>query len=181
MARSSLKGRQYTIYVHRDEDLADWKKLCPSSMTLNGWILEMIEKGIDVIEKRSIPRINDTEELNALRKENLELKKENEVLAARLHQKEIQDALEQSQKPLQLDKQIVDLLKTGGFWPSTRIIANLINHGEMDDAAYTPTALEERVMKNANSKRRKAIKHTLQELEQLGLLELTPRGWKWIK
>jgi hypothetical protein len=173
MARPELKGRQFTIYANREEDLRKWKELCPP-MTLNGWILEMIEKGI---ENRP-PRTNDTQELNDLRKKVQELTKENEMMAARLHQREILDALERSKGPMQLDKQIIDLLKTGGCWPSTRIIANLINHGEMEDRAYPTTALEERVTKNANSKRRKAIKHTLDALESVGLIELTPQGWR---
>jgi hypothetical protein len=75
MARKSLNKRQITVYARDDTDVDKWKKLC-KPLTLNGWILEMIEKGIE----NSFLITIDTEELNSLRKENMELKNEIEIV-----------------------------------------------------------------------------------------------------
>ncbi|MGD0953934.1 MAG: hypothetical protein ABR985_16345 [Methanotrichaceae archaeon] len=85
MARADLKCRQYTIYAHHDKDLSKWKDRCPPTLSLNSWIVELIERGMEdeKIAARSKSSSN-SDELNRLRRENLDLQQANERLAARL-------------------------------------------------------------------------------------------------
>jgi hypothetical protein len=162
VARPEVRDRQYTIYLPSKDDIARWRKLS-KPLTLNRWIYEMVERSIENKPSKN----KDTEELNALRKENLGLKKDLEIAMAKLQQKEEREreyVLERSKGGMLLDKQIIDLLRAGGSWTSQNIISRIMTTGGIH-----------------LSERRKAVKRTLDELERTGLIELTSRGWKWIK
>jgi len=123
MARPEVRDRQFTIYFESREDLERWRKLS-KPLTLNHWIMLMVEKAIEDAPTRT--KSND--DINDLRKENLWLKKENKVMAAKLEQnraREIEDLMEQAKGPMLLDKQVVDLLRSGDHWSSTQIIKKL--------------------------------------------------------
>jgi hypothetical protein len=199
MARREVQDRQFTIYFPSHEDLERWKGLS-KPYTLNHWIMLMVEKAI----KDKPIRTRDADEINALRKRNLELEQENESLTARLEKtkaKEVEALLEKAKGPIPLDKHVVDLLRSGGAWPSARIIKELTTEKEMatadgEDVNYRMLEVEEipalylspstkelskPVIKFNRSERIKGIKRTLEQLEALNLVEYTRQGWKWHK
>lgn len=108
MARKSLNARQFTLYAKADGDIPRWKELCPSTLTLNGWLVELIESSIEGGQDMRAPRTKLNDEIARLKKENLETKSENERLLARIND------LEHARTSIQLDKSIVDYLKSGG-------------------------------------------------------------------
>ena len=172
MARSQLKKRQYTIYTHHDEDLTEWKKLCPPTLTLNGWILTMIEKGIDVVENRQAPRIINPDEINALRMENINLKKELQMAMAKLEQLKIREAnyTKLIHEVDDNEREIIDFIKRGKYVTTTELLKATTHLGTFDTEEETEAFF---------SNQRKKIKHALETLEYAELVELTPRGWKW--
>jgi len=109
----------------------------------------MVERGIeptqpprDIIEDYSIPALYT--EISMLRGKikNLEETRTKEV---------------EYRQPEPLNKQVVDLLRSGGSWPSTRIIKEL----GTDHAA--------------------SINNTLEQLYSLELIKRDWRGWAWTK
>lgn len=108
MARKSLNARQFTLYAKADGDILRWKELRPSTLTLNGWLVELIESSIEGGQDMRAPRTKLNDEIARLKKENLETKLENERLLIRVND------LEHARTSIQLDKSIVDYLKNGG-------------------------------------------------------------------
>jgi hypothetical protein len=163
MARPDVRGRQLTLYLESREDLKRWRKLA-EPYPLSKWIRLTIEKAIT---EKPI-RTKDADEIDALKKRNLELEQENEVLTTRLEKtqaKQVEILLEKAKGPMQLDKEVVDLLRTGGVWSSARIMKTLdvikmVNKGEFPE-------------------RTKSIKTTLEVLNNLNLVEYTGTGWTW--
>lgn len=211
MARPSLKGRQLSLYAPSIEAVERWKKLCKPS-TLNGWILEMIDRGI---EDDNTPATKTGTHINALRKENMELKQENDRLKARLT--EIEKAFKTS-TPSRLDQNAVDFLKTGGviesaasahWWTIVDSITGKEKRVERpdeeeiikfkDSLGYTSIKIVERDdasktlvirpsdrvgglnLMEIRTMRAKNVSSTLEQLEELGLVKNTQRGWVWIK
>jgi hypothetical protein len=185
MARREVQPRQFTIYFNSREDLERYKKLA-EPYTLNRWIMLTIEKAVE----KPI-RTERSDEINTLRKENHELKQENEALTARLEKtlaREVDAIIERAKGPMQLDKGVVDLLRTGGVWSSARIIKEMaVADGE---DGYRATEIEENpvfylekeLSKPVNrSERVRGIKQTLEQLEALNLVKYTGQGWKWNK
>jgi hypothetical protein len=156
------------IYARTDDDIPKWKTLC-KPLTLNAWILEHIERGI---ERKPVAQLKDTEELNALRKRVQELTKENEMMAAKLHQNEVRQIKrlkERSEERTLFDKQLIDLLKQGGCYDSGQINVAM------------KTLVGEPSSRYPKMKRRRDIMVALKELEEAGLVEWTQKGWEWIK
>ncbi len=187
MARREVQDRQFTIYLDSHEDLERWKKLA-KPYTLNRWIMLQVERGIAAPKKTK-----DTDEVNALRKRNLELESENEALTARLEKIQAKEVEDMSKGPLPLDKSVVDLLKSGGQWSSARIVKELVKRemavaeGDEDVNYYKDEGIDEGPALSLepppfnHSERLKAIKKTLEELCNLGLVKQTWQGWAWNK
>jgi hypothetical protein len=171
MARAELKDRQFTIYAPSKDALKRWKQLC-KPMTLNSWILELIERGIEEIESAQ-PKTRSIDEINTLRKDNLELRKE----VARL-QREVAAIPERSEEP-SFDTGVVALLRTGGIWSSTQIIKELNSsfRNEIDES------INREDMSSFTNKilHAESINRTLEQLEELELVKNTVKGWLWIK
>jgi hypothetical protein len=173
MARAELKDRQFTIYAPSKDALKRWKQLC-KPMTLNSWILELIERGIEEIESAQ-PQTKSSDAINDLRKENRELRKE----VARL-QREVAAIPERSEEPL-LDKGIVLLLKAGGVWSSTQIIKELNKEVPRVDMPNFSNKIPDISSFTNKIHRAESINRTLEQLEYLDLITNTIKGWKWIK
>lgn len=188
MARREVRDRQYTIYLPSHEDLDRWRTLS-KPYTLNHWIVEMVEKGIEEVPKS---KMKSSDEINALRKENLKLKKEMAILEQK-RVREVEEILERAKEPMPLDKKVVDLIRAGGYWPSARIIKELkitaekeIVEEPLHDELREESILTRRVYSSeratvSNSGRAKVISSTLEQLENLGLVENTWKGWIWRK
>jgi hypothetical protein len=185
--------RVFTFLFPTAEDKARWKKLA-EPLTLNRWIFLQVERAI---EDAPVTTRTTTDDINALRKENLELRKENEAMAAKLDQsraREVEDILERSKGPMPMDKHVVDLLRSGGYWSSTRLMKKLAQEAappeamhafriDDDDASNSVVAadffsnsLNEILPLEVDAK---AVERTLDALEQIGLVKKSWQGWKW--
>jgi hypothetical protein len=169
VARSEFKGRQYTGYTPTPEILETWKERAKAAnLSLNHYILEAVES---VGEQKPTPEVDTTTELNTLRAENQQLKVELDRIRLRdaeilkrgeelRKQAESQKTFTTSFMPIPSKQAIISKLRAaGGFWTSDRINRELgiyINSGDNIDKI-------------------------LDELEDLGLIKETARGWQWIK
>jgi hypothetical protein len=174
MPRSEYAGRQVTLYLDTHADLVRWTELARPS-TLNRWVIEIVEASIDAPTQKSSNKVYG-EEINQLRKENLALKQEVERLAARVN--EAEKIHERSTASTQLEKDVVDLLRPGGVWTPSKINENLLIDNKLFAAKLkdmSMTAAPITVM----VERAKAINRTLEQLELLGLIKQTSRGWTW--
>jgi hypothetical protein len=185
--------RVFTFLFPTAEDKARWKKLA-EPLTLNRWIFLQVERAI---EDAPVTTRTTTDDINALRKENLELRKENEAMAAKLDQsraREVEDILERSKGPMPMDKHVVDLLRSGGYWTSTKLIKKLAQEAapeamqafRMDDDDASNSVVAADFFSNFNENLTlevdvKAVERTLDALEQIGLIKKSWQGWKWNK
>ncbi|MGD0951210.1 MAG: hypothetical protein ABR985_02260 [Methanotrichaceae archaeon] len=185
--------RVFTFLFPTAEDKARWKKLA-EPLTLNRWIFLQVERAI---EDAPVTTRTTTDDINALRKENLELRKENEAMAAKLDQsraREVEDILERSKGPMPMDKHVVDLLRSGGYWTSTKLIKKLAQEAapeamqafRMDDDDASNSVVAADFFSNFNENLTlevdvKAVERTLDALEQIGLVKKSWQGWKWNK
>jgi hypothetical protein len=185
--------RVFTFLFPTAEDKARWKKLA-EPLTLNRWIFLQVERAI---EDAPVTTRTTTDDINALRKENLELRKENEAIAAKLDQsraREVEDILERSKGPMPMDKHVVDLLRSGGYWTSTKLIKKLAQEAapeamqafRMDDDDASNSVVAADFFSNFNENLTlevdlKAVERTLDALEQIGLVKKSWQGWKWNK
>jgi hypothetical protein len=188
MARPDTRGRQLLLYFDTCEDLERWRKLA-EPYPLAKWVRLTIEKAIT---EKPI-RTKSSDEIDALKKKNLELERENEALTARLEKtkaRETEVLLEKAKGPMPLDKEVVALLKTGGVWSSTRIIRELTAEKEMAVAegedGYRADEIDEGpafylmpFSKPVLKLRVRGIKRTLEQLEALDLVKKTWQGWAW--
>ncbi|MGD0954954.1 MAG: hypothetical protein ABR985_21645 [Methanotrichaceae archaeon] len=193
MADLKFKHRQFTIYLPSAEDLDRWRKLAPP-YALNRWVYLMVEKALEGEQQRQTRTTIDTD---ALRKEVVDLRKENESLAAKLdhiRSKEVEDILERSSNsPMQLDRHVVDLLRSGGCWSSARLIKKLSQQPENNvvvferkyiDVEDSTTTITPEFFSNINDNislevDAKSVERTLDALEQIGLVVKLWNGWKW--
>ena len=171
--RPEFKGRQATIYLDTHADLVRWKKLAKPN-TLNRWVIETVEAAIEAPR----PKSSNGEEINQLRKENLDLRQEVERLAARLREaEEVYEKTAHTIHSPQLDRNVVDLLRSGGTWTSPKITEQLLT---ADKDTYKKFFTESHNELNKVD-HAKSISRTLELLEQAGLVEQTERGWIWNK
>jgi len=194
MADSKFKNRQFTIYLPSAEDLYRWRKLAPP-YALNRWIYLQVEKALEGEQQRKQTRT--THDTDALRKEVAELRKENGALAAKLdhiRSKEVEDILERSSNsPMQLDRHVVDLLRSGGCWTSTKLIKKLSQQPEnnknvvferkyidVDSTATITPEFFSNIKDNISLEVDvKSVERTLEALEEIGLVKKLWNGWKW--
>jgi len=195
MADLKFKHRQFTIYLPSAEDLDRWRALS-KPYALNRWVYLMVEKALECGEQQRQTRT--TIDTDALRKEVAELRQKNSILAAKLdhiRSKEVEDILERSSNsPMQLDKHVVDLLRSGGCWSSARLIKKLSQQPENnmvvferkyidveDSTAKTITSdfftnIKDNISLEVDAK---SVERTLDALEQIGLVVKLWNGWKW--
>jgi hypothetical protein len=210
MARPSFKGRQLSLYARSIEDVERWKKICKPS-TLNGWILELIDRELE----KDAPATKIGTDINVLRKENLDLKQENIRLKARVTE------IEKASKipaPSPLDPNAVEFLASRGviksaaqsYWwlivdaitgkekriesPSKEEITKFkdslgytsIRIIEKDDASKTVVIRpRDRAggldLMEIRTRRARNVSSTLEQLEAMGLVKNTQRGYVWTK
>lgn len=185
MARREVQDRQFSLYFPSVADKERWRKLA-KPYTLNHWIILMVQKAIE-----NKPTESSSDEVNALRKRNLELEQENKLLVRKLGQSRARE-VKGLKGPMPLDKQVVNLLKSGGFWPSTKIIRELkITVDGEDDGLYLESSsihgqrieplLKHSISEVDSSERVRAVSNTLEQLSDLELVENTWQGWRWRK
>ncbi len=159
MARRELRDRQITVYCKSHADLVRWRELA-APHSLNNWILNMVERGIDGPVFTSA----NSDEVNALRKEIADLKQRNNALAAQLAK--IKDSIV---KP-HLDKDVVALLKHGGTWSADRIAQEM----DLKHLTEITNEIHVNIFQRVDS-----VNATIEQLEHLGLVEISSEGWTW--
>lgn len=165
MTDPRFRDRHHTIYLPTKEDLDRWRSLA-EPLTLNRWIFLMVEKAIstDAADRPKARFSDDT--VIALRNENFTLKKETESLWETIQY--LQKKLEDLQgSPLPLDKEVVDILRLGGVWTSNNL----------NDVLKTKADASKQESEN-NALRAKAIRNTLDQLSDCGLVKKSWQGWK---
>jgi hypothetical protein len=160
MARPKDRDRQFTLYFRSAEEKKRLRKLA-KPYTLTKWILLTIDQAVD-----APPKPNVSDDINALRAEVVNLRKENTLLATKLDRsnREIAD-LRTSREPM--EAQMRDLIRlfannTGVLEPSEILAAMVAETGSGTGAA-----------------RIKSINKYLEQLEDSDLITKTQRGWKW--
>ena len=148
MAKRDVGGCQFTFYFPTIEDKNRWRKLA-EPYTLNRWMYLTIEKAIDASTQPTTDPIYDYS-YSALHLEIMMLRDKIKML----EEKQAQHV--EPTQPENLDKRVVDLLRSGGSWPSTKIIKKL------------------------GTDRSASINNTLEQLAEIGLVRLDWRGWSWI-
>lgn len=168
MADPKYRDRQLMIYLPSREVLERWRTLS-KPYKLSHWVVLMVEKALE--DKPETTKTSD--DINTLRKENLRLQQENKLLEVRLRKTQIDVEDLRSSKELPMDKGVVDLLRSGGTWTSTRIIKEL-------GTATAKGALRNEIKNNLRLDV-KAIDLTLETLVNWELAKKDWRGWSWIK
>jgi coproporphyrinogen III oxidase len=104
--------------------------------------------------------------------ENINLKKDLQTAMAKLEQLKIKEAnyAKLIHEVDDHEREIIGLIKRGKYVTATELLQATTYFGMFDTEEETEAFL---------SSQRKRIKHALETLEYAGLVELTPRGWKW--
>ena len=156
------EDRRLTFYFPTTADKERWRKLA-EPLPLSHWIWLKVEQSLE-----PTPTLSG-DDINALRKQVMDLRNENDLLKAKLKQTQTElDDHRSSAKVPMMDKGVVDLLRSGGAWTSIQLIK----------------MLEKGSLRNEKDNIRldvKAIDFTLDMLSNMELAEKTWTGWRWKK
>jgi predicted DNA-binding protein len=162
------KSRYVWLYLPSKADKERWQALADKARTpLSTFVIEIVESTLAENEEFK-PRREMVKELDALRKEvkalHNDLRQKNIVLEryeAELKRYRSQVFLEDEfQGVRRYSKELVEVLKARGSMDSYRLLEAL--------------GIDPR-----ESELVKAVSHQLEELEEYGMVEATPRGWRW--
>ena len=182
MARASMQEKQITIYLPTKQDVERWHGLSKErGSTLSRWIFEMVELALEDEparkKTRNIPlpispavafavameeeraRTNSLNDLNQLRKENAELRREVDQMKKLNSRFRLQNFIENNSlldKIKPLEEKIKVVLQKGGTWSGKKITKEF--------AGEDPRMLN----------------RVLQNLVDEGLIEELERGFRWI-
>jgi len=208
MARKELNRRQFTIYTTTDGDIARWRSCCPKGTTLNRLIIEAVETFLEgETADQSTAQVKKLHhEIAELKKKNEELEKSNQDLLAAgktrssLHKPTIEylrrDGIIKSPRNVPGQWAIVDMItdKYAHFdhipdetdiknfkhdlgYTSVRVQKiedNTIWIRPSDQAGATDIASDIELQYN------RAVRDTIEQLEELGLVEcVRGGGYKW--
>ncbi len=180
MARKSMQDKQITIYLPTTQDVERWQTLSKASgNTLSRWIFYKVEEALDV---RPTPKTKvgdifggspsvssaamliaqhqiETDELNRLRRENAELRREVDQMKKLNSRFRFQSFIENNSlldKIKPLEEKVKVVLQKGGTWSGKKITKEF--------AGEDPRMLN----------------RVLQNLVDEGLIEELERGFRWI-
>ena len=162
------KSRYVYLYLPSQADKERWEKLAKEAKTpLSKFVIEIVE-GTLAENEEFRPRREMMKELTAVKNENKalrdELRQKNVVLEryeAELRRYRSQPFLKEDYKGMRrYSKELVEILKSRGFLDSYQLLETLgIDPRESESV--------------------KAVSHQLEELESYGMVEATPKGWRW--
>jgi hypothetical protein len=167
----TIKDRAIYVYLPSLEMVEDWKaKAEKAGISISKFVIERVEDSIRREEGEEgylsrlelIKRLKDSEEeLKNLRDENRLLKKLVNNLDSELKRYRARPFLEESFEGVRrFDKELIDLLRKGGSYKDSEILAHLSI--EPSDADLV-----------------NSISKQLEILEEYGLVEYIGRGWRW--
>jgi hypothetical protein len=163
------KSRYVYLYAPSVADKQRWEKLAKEAKApLSKFLIEIIERTLAENEELK-PRREIVQELEALKKENKVLRddlKQKSIVLERyendLKRYRSQAFLEEGFEGMRrYNKELVEILRARGFVDSYKLLEEL----EIDPR---------------DSELVKAVSKQLEELEGYGMVETTPRGWRWI-
>ena len=167
----TIKERAIYVYLPSQEVVKDWKNRAERAGTsISKFVFDRVE---DSLKKEAgeegylsrlelIRRLKDQDEdLSKLRKEDRMLRMLVENLEAELKRFRAKPFVEEEFEGARvLDRELVDLLKTGRTYKDDEVLAHL--NIEPSDAELV-----------------KAVGKQLEILESYGLIEFVGRGWRW--
>ncbi len=171
VAKKQLKERSIYVYLPSVEMAGRWKALAErSGRTISKFVAEHVENSLRQEEEGSsyksraelIKQLREKdEEIAQLREESRLMRQLADRLDKELRRYRMQPfAKEEFQGVRSYDRELVDLLKHEGMVDSDHLLSKLgIDPKEKDVV--------------------KAVDRQLASLEAYGLVEATPRGWRW--
>lgn len=164
----TIRQRTLWVYVPTEEHRARWEKLADKAgLSVSRWILSEVEDHLREAEDESFrPRAGLWKENVQLREANRRLTEEQKMSRALIGK--LEDEVRRYRTELFLDgaesrhvrryeKDLIDLLRSGGVWGSQAIL---------DHLRIKPTDMRSV----------RAIHMQLENIQAYGLLEATPRG-----
>jgi len=167
----TIRKRTVWVYVPTEEHRKKWEKLAEKTgLSLSRWMLNVVEEHVRGAEDRTFGAKAD------LWKENVELREQNKRYAdekkmAQALVEKLEDEVRRYRAELflngpeakrvrQYETDLIDLLRSGGVWSS----------GDL---------LEKLRIKPSDTQGVRAIHLQLENLQAYGLVDATPRGWRW--
>lgn len=167
----TIRQRTVWVYVPTEEHRKKWEKLAEKAgLSLSRWMLSVVEEHVRGAEDETFGAKAD------LWKENVELREQNKRYAdekkmAQALVEKLEDEVRryraelflngpQARRVRQYEKDLVELLRSGGVWGS---------HELLDKLRIRPT----------DTQGVRAIHLQLENLQAYGLVDATPRGWRW--
>jgi len=167
----TIRQRTVWVYVPTEEHRKKWEKLADKAgLSLSRWMLNVVEEHVRGAEDATFGAKAD------LWKENVELREANKRLAAERKMaqalvEKLEDEVRRYRAELflngpdarrvkQYEKDLIDLLRSGGVWGSQELLDKLR-------------------VRATDTQGVRAIHLQLENLQAYGLVEATPRGWRW--
>ena len=161
------KSRYVYLYLPSKADKDRWEKLAAQAQTpLSKFIIEIVESTLAEEEFR--PRRELTRELDEMRKEIKALRDD-------VRQKSIVIERYESELKRLRSEFFVDISFEGSRKYSKELIEILKNKGSIDSSKL----LEYLDIDPMDSDLVKAVSNQLEAFESYGLIETTPKGWRW--
>ena len=165
MADPKYNGHRVEVILPSKEYAEKWKARAKASgLSMSSFIFEIIEKSEDY----SPAQTSSAKDLEVIRKENRELRKDlvnakRDAERANTELFKLKNAIYLQDRGLfPIEKRLLDALKSGGTWPERELLKEL----EID-----PRDVD--VIKLLNIQ--------LQHFQDYGLIMETPYGWRWMK
>jgi hypothetical protein len=167
----TIKERAIYVYLPSQEMVRDWKKLAgKSGVSISKFVQEHVENSLaQEKEEQFIPRAKLLKQVESLEEENSKLRTDNQMLR-RAYKRLDQELKHYRAKPF-LEAEF----KGAGAYPKELIKVlkerkQVGNQELLDLLGVDP----------GDSEGAKAISKQIESLEAYGLVEITPRGWRWI-
>ena len=181
MARKSMQEKQVTIYLPTKVDVERWQGLSKArGCTLSHWIFEMVELALEKPTRNTqrsaevstgpspliqsvamdLVRANNLDELNSLRRENSELRRDLDQMTKLNSRFRLQNFIESESlldKIKPQEEKVKAVLKKGGTWSGEKLSREF---AEIDS---------------------RMLNRILQNLVDEGIIEELERGFKWKK
>jgi hypothetical protein len=128
MTRKDMQEKLAVVYLPTKADLQRWQALSRSKgSSLSSWIFEMVELALE--ERHPSTKATSPEEVNALNRENFELKKAIEQLTKQNEQLRMVIRIPPSER---FKDSVEALLKKGGTWNGQKLKEGLKPYSDKD-------------------------------------------------
>lgn len=164
----TIKQRAIYVYLPSTETANRWKKIADDEkISISKFVMEHVENSLNQ-EKEHAPRVKLIENLQKLKDENLELRKQNKML------NKVVDSLDEELRSFRL-KPFLDTIGDGIRQYETELIdlfrrRKFLKNDELLDVLNINATDSDSI---------KAVNIQLENLQRYGLIKVVPGGWKW--